>query len=289
MTPRHPARTAPTFALLLATVVAVAAPGAQGGKPAPLADHARRAPQTAAGWRGRFAHVRVDGTHAGQPAVRISPRVHRSRSFAAYRWPRPVSATTVGVTYRAEGWVKSIRPGRKLCLGVRELSQGKARGKSTRCVRSTGRWQQLTPVEYRARRSGSALSLSVSARRAGHASSYRLSSIDLRLADAPFVGRQCTLDCGAPIVVTGSAAGITSSAAALSGTLSPNASDTEYWFEFGSTSAYGSRTPTQPVGAGTDTITAAALLSGLHASTTYHYRLVAANKLGTTVGADFTF
>jgi hypothetical protein len=60
---------------------------------------------------------------------------------------------------------------------------------------------------------------------------------------------------------------------------------TSYWFEYGTTTAYG------PTTAATDaaTGTAAATLAGLTPGTTYHYRLVAANSGVAARGADQTF
>jgi hypothetical protein len=79
--------------------------------------------------------------------------------------------------------------------------------------------------------------------------------------------------------------------ATLNGSLSPEGAATHYYFEYGETEAYGSASPTKPGTEvkGTGLEHAQTQLSGLKAETTYHYRLVATNSVGTTVGGDMTF
>lgn len=94
-----------------------------------------------------------------------------------------------------------------------------------------------------------------------------------------------------PTVTTGSATGITSTAATIAGTINPNGVSTTYHFEYGTTTSYGTHAPSPDgsAGSGTTATLVSANLSGLTASTTYHYRLVAANSAGTTNGSDATF
>src|SRR5439155_17492828 len=63
---------------------------------------------------------------------------------------------------------------------------------------------------------------------------------------------------------------------------------TSYHFEYGTTATYGASTPAADAGAGGADVPVSATLSGLAASTTYHYRLVATNAVGTTFGTDRT-
>ncbi|MFG2045167.1 hypothetical protein [Dactylosporangium sp. NPDC048998] len=94
-----------------------------------------------------------------------------------------------------------------------------------------------------------------------------------------------------PTVTTGSATGVTSTAATIAGTINPKGSSTTYHFDYGTTTSYGTRAPSPDGSAGSGTTAAplSAGLSGLTASTTYHYRLVATNSAGTTNGSDATF
>ena len=65
--------------------------------------------------------------------------------------------------------------------------------------------------------------------------------------------------------------------------------ETEYFYEWGTTEHYGSSTaPETTEAAGLESL-APAELTGLVLETVYHYRVVAKNSLGTTYGADRTF
>ncbi|MEV6925027.1 hypothetical protein AB0M46_11075 [Dactylosporangium sp. NPDC051485] len=94
-----------------------------------------------------------------------------------------------------------------------------------------------------------------------------------------------------PTVTTGSATSVAGTAATIAGTVSPNGLSTTYHFEYGTTTSYGTQTPSPDGSAGSGTTAApvSANLSGLTASTTYHYRLVATNSAGATNGSDATF
>jgi hypothetical protein len=82
---------------------------------------------------------------------------------------------------------------------------------------------------------------------------------------------------------------LTTSSAALKGTTYPGNEQTSYYFQYGTTSAYGAQTSLTPAGAGQQTLHVAVTITGLAAYTTYHCRLVAVNALGTTDGPDRTF
>lgn len=93
----------------------------------------------------------------------------------------------------------------------------------------------------------------------------------------------------APLVTTGGAAQVTISSATLTGTVNPRGLSTSYYFQYGTTTAYGSRTASTAAGKGGAGVAAAAQISGLGSNTRYHYRLVAHNSDGTTAGNDRTF
>jgi hypothetical protein len=94
---------------------------------------------------------------------------------------------------------------------------------------------------------------------------------------------------GPPTVTTGAAQPGTMSAT-LNGTIDPNGATTSYRFEYGTTTAYGLQSPTQPAGSGDAELPVQATISGLTASTTYHYRLVAFPEGADRVnGIDRTF
>lgn len=93
----------------------------------------------------------------------------------------------------------------------------------------------------------------------------------------------------APTAVTGAATAVTATTATLNGTVSPNGTDTKYFFEYGTTTAYGTKTPEQGPIQGNGDRTVTADISGLAPSTTYNYRLVAVNVDGTSNGANMVF
>lgn len=94
---------------------------------------------------------------------------------------------------------------------------------------------------------------------------------------------------GAPLASTGSATAVNDTSATLNGTVGPNKEATNYYFEYGTTTAYGLASPTVSAGSGNATKDATSAIAGLAASTTYHFRLVAVNPSGTAYGADMSF
>jgi phosphodiesterase/alkaline phosphatase D-like protein len=93
-----------------------------------------------------------------------------------------------------------------------------------------------------------------------------------------------------PTVTTGSASGITSSGATLSGTVNANNADAAVTFQYGLTTSYGSSVSAVPVTAtGMGNTNVSAALADLLPNTTYHFRAVGVNIGGTTRGLDATF
>lgn len=92
-----------------------------------------------------------------------------------------------------------------------------------------------------------------------------------------------------PTVATGARSGVTDSSAVLHGTVNPNGSATTYYFQWGLTTAYGLQSAERSAGHGTSSKAVKTTASGLIPGTVYHYRLVATNGAGTTVGTDRTF
>ena len=77
--------------------------------------------------------------------------------------------------------------------------------------------------------------------------------------------------------------------ATLAGSLKPGGLETSYFFQWGSSTAYGNSTPEASAGAGAEKVFLQANISHLSANTTYHYRLVARNQYGTSDGEDQSF
>jgi hypothetical protein len=93
---------------------------------------------------------------------------------------------------------------------------------------------------------------------------------------------------GPPVVITSPATLIASFSATLNGSLDPHGLTTTVYFQYGTTTSYGLTTALQSQ-AGSSYRNISANISGLLASTTYHFRIVATNSAGTTYGADRVF
>ena len=98
---------------------------------------------------------------------------------------------------------------------------------------------------------------------------------------------------GGPAIQSGSSqtytGGVASHSASIASGIYRNGRDTTWWIQYGTTTAYGSQTDATDIGSGTTPTSVTGYLSQLTPGTTYHYRLVAQNSLGTTYGYDYTF
>jgi phosphodiesterase/alkaline phosphatase D-like protein len=94
---------------------------------------------------------------------------------------------------------------------------------------------------------------------------------------------------GAPSVQTGDATSIAPTSATLTGSVTPNGLSTTWWFEYGTTTGYGSTTGSHGAGSGAGANKVSLSVKSLKVGTTYHFRLVARNSSGKTVGDDRTF
>ena len=94
---------------------------------------------------------------------------------------------------------------------------------------------------------------------------------------------------GAPTATTTAATDIAATSATLNGTVGANGTETTYFFQYGSSTTYGSQTTARSAGKGNNERSVDADVAGLVPSTTYHYRVVAQNSAGTVNGADMTF
>ena len=94
-----------------------------------------------------------------------------------------------------------------------------------------------------------------------------------------------------PVVVTGSATGISNVGATLNGTVNPNGLATEAWFEWGTSSTLATfdNTAKQNLAAGTSVDNVSASISGLSIGTPYYFRMVASNSSGVSKGAIHNF
>jgi hypothetical protein len=83
--------------------------------------------------------------------------------------------------------------------------------------------------------------------------------------------------------------GVTLSTALLNAYINPRAEATTYYFQYGPTTAYGLFTSTAGAGSGSSEVKVSQAVAGLAPGTIYHYRILAANPTGTTIGPDHSF
>jgi hypothetical protein len=131
------------------------------------------------------------------------------------------------------------------------------------------------------------VSASVTGLQAGHIYHFRL----VATSDGGTTnGSDATFNTsGAPSVSTGAASSIAPTTAKLNGTVTPNGISTSWYFEYGTSTSYGTRTATKSAGSSGTPQNEAASLTNLKVATIYHYRIVAGNSAGSTPGADRTF
>ncbi|HEX3509582.1 MAG TPA: hypothetical protein VHT27_00645 [Solirubrobacteraceae bacterium] len=91
-----------------------------------------------------------------------------------------------------------------------------------------------------------------------------------------------------PTANTGNAVAVSYSSATLRGSVNPEGSDTSYYFQYGLTRAYGGQSAIADAGAGTHSVPISLPVSGLQPVSVYHYRLVAVNSAGASIGSDHT-
>jgi hypothetical protein len=90
----------------------------------------------------------------------------------------------------------------------------------------------------------------------------------------------------APTASTGPVTSIAPTTATVAGSVNPNGAATTWFVEYGTTTAYGTKSSSASAGSGTSTAAVSTSLTPLKPGTIYHYRFVATSSLGTGRGAD---
>lgn len=104
---------------------------------------------------------------------------------------------------------------------------------------------------------------------------------------APDMGADELLD--APSAAWNPVSGLTTTSATLNGRVQPSGWVATAWFEYGPTTAYGTRTPDVAFAAGALPQNISTSVGGLVAGTTYHGRIVVESSFGRVNGPDQTF
>jgi hypothetical protein len=94
---------------------------------------------------------------------------------------------------------------------------------------------------------------------------------------------------GGPSAQTQAATDITEASASLHGLVNPDDKPTTYWFELGTTTAYGTTTAPTSMAKGKLPVRVTGAVSGLQPATVYHARVVAKIDKDVRTGADMTF
>ena len=97
---------------------------------------------------------------------------------------------------------------------------------------------------------------------------------------------------GKPVISSQTTSAVGTSEATLEAQINPSGAETTYYFEWGTSDAYGTRYPAETglsAGSGSSFVSASATISGLEESTSYHFRVVAENEFGVSKGPDRVF
>ncbi|MEA3020307.1 MAG: hypothetical protein QOI47_1831 [Actinomycetota bacterium] len=94
---------------------------------------------------------------------------------------------------------------------------------------------------------------------------------------------------GAASAFTSPATSVGSTSAVMNGTVGPNGASTSYYFQYGTSSSYGSTTATADGGSSSDASAVSAYVTGLLPGTTYYFQIIAFNAYGTSYGGQATF
>jgi hypothetical protein len=95
---------------------------------------------------------------------------------------------------------------------------------------------------------------------------------------------------GPPTVITTAATNIGGTSATLNGTVNANNDTTDVTFQWGLTTSYGNTVVATPASVFGNTITPVSVgITGLAMGTTYHFRAVGINSIGTVYGNDMMF
>lgn len=113
-------------------------------------------------------------------------------------------------------------------------------------------------------------------------SSSRIAVYGPALPSAPTIGESCS-------EAVEWTSGTTSNAATVNANIGPNGSATTFRVQYGTSMAYGSETSERGVGSDETNHTVSLKLEGLAPATTYHWRVVATNSVGSEAGPDRTF
>lgn len=92
-----------------------------------------------------------------------------------------------------------------------------------------------------------------------------------------------------PTIAVDRPSSVTGTGATLGSIVNPQGSDSTVYFEYGTSTAYGSQSTPQNIGSGGVPVNVQAAITGLASGTVYHFRTVVTTSLGPTYGVDRIF
>ncbi len=92
-----------------------------------------------------------------------------------------------------------------------------------------------------------------------------------------------------PQVTTLAASNLTGTNASLNASINPGGGATSFYFQYGTTTNYGSWSSTNSLAAGTNAVFTNRTVTGLLPATPYHFRVVASNSSGLSLGSNLSF
>jgi hypothetical protein len=133
-----------------------------------------------AGWStwNSTASLAGDGTVGSQAAKIIV--TGSATAFSFYTNPRPVKSTLAGLSYEADGWVRSGTPGRRVCLAIKEeTTLGSTVNQGGTCLTTSASWQKFAPVNYTTATTGNQLQVYAFESGASAGDSFELDGVSI--------------------------------------------------------------------------------------------------------------
>jgi hypothetical protein len=119
--------------------------------------------------------------------------------------------------------------------------------------------------------------------------SYYVQVVATNAAGTSFGGQIAFATTGSPSITAQSIRDLTPTSVTLVGALIPDGHATRWYFQYGTSLAYGANTTVGSAGSGMGEVDVARGIANLSANTPYYFRLVAVSADGTVVGADVPF
>lgn len=135
-----------------------------------------------AGYGATLSLMRPGADGAAAARVSVKPGV---TSFSIYPAPAPVSATLAGTVYSASGWVRSQKPGRAVCLRVREWAGGSLAGSAQACTTASSDWKRFPSLSYKVLGNGHSLDVYAFQLKALSGDSFDVDAIGLADTSSP--------------------------------------------------------------------------------------------------------